>query len=84
MAAQIGDGDRSAESRRILERVARDAQSNGLLGRTMDRARNHIGAADADQRDRIEVWGTRIGRAIGAVVVCALLFWLFSMLVAGA
>ncbi len=50
----------------------------------MDRARNHIGAADADQRDRIEVWGTRIGRAIGAVVVCALLFWLFSMLVAGA
>lgn len=84
MAAQIGDDDRSAESRRILERIARDTRSAGLFGRTMDRARNHIGAADADQQDRVEVWGTRIGRAIGAIAICALLFWIFSLIVAGA
>jgi hypothetical protein len=83
MAADRGDSDRSAESRRILERVAREADS-GLLGRSVARARDHLGAADADQADWAELWGTRIGRTIGAVALCALLFWVFSMLASGA
>jgi hypothetical protein len=82
MAAHKGDSDRSAESRRILERVARD--SSGLLGRTVARARDHFGAADADQADRVELWGTLIGRAIGAVALCAVLLWAASMLASGA
>jgi hypothetical protein len=82
--AETRDGDRSVESRRILERVAREADSGGLLGRTMGRARDHLKAADADQADWAEVWGTRIGRTVGAVALCALLFWGFSLLVAGA
>ena len=35
----------------------------GFLGRGTERARGHLAADDADQNDRIEVWGTRIGRA---------------------
>ena len=58
------DGDRDAESRRILDRVAREEHSGlGFLGRGTERARGHLAADDADQNDWIEVWGTRIGRA---------------------
>jgi hypothetical protein len=84
--AGTSDGDRSAESRRILDRVAREADSSGLdlIGRATGRARNHIAAADADQNDRVELWGTRIGRAIGAVVLVALVIWALSLLAGGA
>lgn len=84
MAADGRDGDQAAESRRILDRVKREAQSGGLFGQTMERARRHIGAADADQSDWAEVWGTRIGRTVGVLAVCILLVWAFSLLVAGA
>lgn len=82
--ADTQNGDRSAESRQILDRVAREAHSGGLFGTIMQRARGHLGAADTDQSDWAEVWGTRIGRTIGAVALCALIFWVLSMLVAGA
>ena len=76
------DGDRHAESRRILDRVAREEAS--LIGRSANRARGHLSAADADQNDRIEVWGTRIGRVVGIVVIIAFCFWALSYLAAGA
>ena len=77
------DGDRHAESRRILDRVAREEQS-GLLGRSAARAQGHFAAVDADQNDRIEVWGTRIGRAIGILVIVAFFVWLIVYLASGA
>jgi hypothetical protein len=84
--AATTDSERSAESRRILDRVAREADSSGLalVGRTVERARNHLGAADADRDDWAEVWGTRIGRGIAAVLTIALIAWAASLLVAGA
>jgi hypothetical protein len=79
------DGDRDAESRRILDRVAREAHSGiGFVGKGAERARSHLAAADADQNDWIEVWGTRIGRTIGIVIVAAFLVWVVSYLAFGA
>ena len=80
--ANSANGDRSAESRRILDRVAKESDSGGfaLLGRTAGRARNHLSAADADQSDWAEVWGTRIGRTIGAAAIVGLLVWALSIL----
>jgi hypothetical protein len=79
------DGDRSAESRRILDRVAREQHSGlGLVGRGTERAREHLAADDADQSDWIEVWGTRIGRSLGVVFIVAFLVWLVNYLVSGA
>ena len=79
------DGDRDAESRRILDRVAREQHSGlGFLGRGTERARGHLAAGDADQNDWIEVWGTRIGRTIGIIVIIAFLVWLVSYLASGA
>jgi hypothetical protein len=79
------DGDRDAESRRILERVAREQPSGrGFLGRSSERALGHLAAEDADQNDWIELWGTRIGRTIGAILIVAFLVWIVSYLASGA
>ncbi|MFU0507189.1 hypothetical protein [Pseudaminobacter sp. NGMCC 1.201702] len=80
------DKDRSAESRRILERVRLEADSGGgsLISRGMRRARNHMTASDADPEDRIEYWGTRIGRILGLIICIGLLAWLLMFVLRGA
>jgi hypothetical protein len=79
------DGERDAESRRILDRVAREQHSVlGFFDRGTKRARGHLNADDADQSDWFEVWGTRIGRMIGVLAVAAFLVWLVIHLSFGA
>ncbi|RUV27780.1 MULTISPECIES: hypothetical protein [unclassified Mesorhizobium] len=70
--------DSDDESRRIIERVARETDPGGtsFMARTAKGARDHVTAADADQSDPIEYWGTRIGRVLGLVVAIGLLIWL--------
>ncbi|MCO5064416.1 MAG: hypothetical protein M9924_08350 [Rhizobiaceae bacterium] len=63
MAKRKGNDD-LAESRRIIGQIE---QESGY-GRAAGRLQAHLTAADADQSDAIETWGTRIGRAIGFVV----------------
>lgn len=52
----------------------------------LDRARDHFGAADARREagdgpvDPIELWGRRIGRALGLVGVLVLLYLLVAQL----
>ena len=80
-----GDRERQDESRRIIDRVAREANSSAfsLLGRSGRRAGNHFAATDADQGDRIEVWGSRIGRVLGLLLTIALFAWLALYLMRG-
>jgi hypothetical protein len=84
--ADPSDREHSAESRRILDQVERESKRGGYfaLDALPGRARDHLKAADADQSDRIEVWGTRIGRMLGPIVIVALVFWALSLLAAGA
>jgi hypothetical protein len=78
------DSDREAESRRILDRVSREAESGGsFVSRTAKRARDHMTAEDADKDDWAEYWGTRIGRGLGIVLLVCLLIWLFLFLMRG-
>ena len=74
--------DEQREARRILERVSTDSESLGTssLARSAIRARDHFAGADADPDDWEEVWGRRIGRIAGAVVVVVLLVWLIRRL----
>jgi hypothetical protein len=72
------DADRNAEeSRRILERIEQESASFGgsWFARTARRARGHFTGADKAGEDPIEVWGTRIGRAIALVLFIALLIF---------
>ncbi|MBA3448686.1 MAG: hypothetical protein H0T56_13995 [Pseudaminobacter sp.] len=80
-----GDDDRDAESRRILDRVAREAESGGssLVSRAVRRARDHVSAADADRDDTIEYWGTRVGRVLGLVLTIGIIVWLVAFVTSG-
>lgn len=74
---QMGSGNKQdqeaeAESRRILDRVGRESEGSSM----MTRMRDHVAATDAEQNDPIELWGTRIGRAIAVTTLTALILWL--------
>ena len=80
MAERKDDRDRSEQARRDLERLS---EEGGLLNTPKlkaktDSVRDHLAAADTDQDDRIEVWGTRIGRWLSVVVFVLLALWLFN------
>jgi hypothetical protein len=64
------------ESRRILERVSRESAAGGMS--VVERAKGHFSAKDADAGDSVEVWGTRIGRFLGLLVLIAMFIWLLS------
>lgn len=80
------DRDRTLESRRILERVSREADSGAMsvVARVARKTRNHVTAGDADADDRIEQIGTRIGRVLGLLLCAGLLLWLLIFLLRGA
>lgn len=74
------DKDRSAELRRIIERLRHEAEPSGLAAS----ARNREGKApDPADRDWAEVWGTRIGRSLGLVLLVALIVWLVQFALRG-
>lgn len=75
-----GDNDRKQESERIIDRIQVESDS-GFINRTTRKLGGHLGAEDVDQNDWAEVWGTRIGRTIGAVVTVAAIIYLFQYLV---
>lgn len=49
----------------------------------LDRVRDHLAAEDADKGDPVEVWGTRIGRALAIVAFVVLILWLIQFLMRG-
>ena len=67
------DRERESESRRIIGRV--DAESEASM---IQRARNHMAGDDADENDRVEIWGTRIGRWLGLAFLIYLVWWLID------
>mgnify|MGYP001057860187 CR=1 FL=1 len=79
------DSDGEKESRRILDRIARESEGGGTsyVSRKAGEMRDHLGAADVDKADRIEHIGTRIGRTLGFVLTIGLILWLVNFLVRG-
>jgi hypothetical protein len=69
-------------ARRDLERLAEQGEIIGTSSMarsakaSLERAGRHLGGADAPQDDPIEVWGTRIGRALGVVFFIGLLIYM--------
>ncbi len=79
------DSDGEKESRRILDRIARESEGGGTayVARKAGKVRDHLTAADVDQSDPIEHMGTRIGRVLGFVLTIGLILWLVNFLVRG-
>jgi hypothetical protein len=70
-----GKEDDTRESRRILDRIDQETGSD-LVSRTGRRLGDHLAAADVDQKDRIEVLGSRIGRTLGFLITVGIIVWL--------
>ncbi|MHB2267582.1 hypothetical protein [Aliihoeflea sp. PC F10.4] len=74
----MSDDRNARESRRIINRVGQETEAS-----MAQRVRDHMEGRDADQNDWAEVWGTRIGRALGLVILLILLWSLFSLITGG-
>lgn len=74
----LNDGE--AEAKRILERVAQESETVGTssVKRVAERVKGHMSANDADENEWAELWGTRIGRTLGAVFVVVLIVYLLK------
>lgn len=83
MNSRKDDGE--TESRRILDRIDKESATGGqgFLARRADRARDHLTGADVDPDDRIEIWGTRIGRGLGLIITIVLVLWLVVYIMGG-
>lgn len=80
MAEPKNHGDREAQ--RILNRVQQESDPSGsLAARATKKMREHVAAGDADHSDWIELWGTRIGRVLGLVLLVVLLVSLARLFV---
>ncbi|MCX2725002.1 hypothetical protein [Roseibium salinum] len=70
--------ERREEALRTLDRIQADSETIGgsTFVRMAERAKSHMSAGDKDDDDRIEVWGTRIGRSLGLVFAIGLAIYL--------
>lgn len=66
------------EALRALDRAQAESETIGesLLARMAKQTQNHLGAADKDPDDPIEVWGSRIGRIGGVIFALGLIVYL--------
>lgn len=78
MAKKPNLTDNEAEAKRILERVAQESETVGTSSakRVAERVKGHMTAQDADENEWAELWGKRIGRALGAIFVVVLIIHL--------
>ena len=70
--SDLSKDDRLRQSQRILGRVNDEMQVSGLG----TRLEHHFAAREADQSDRVEVMGRRIGRALSLLLCLGLIVWL--------
>jgi hypothetical protein len=84
MTGRSDDEARRDEAEAILRRVRQETepQTGATAERLVLGARRHFWGGDADPADRIEVWGTRIGRLAGLAVFVVLAVILVSQLMA--
>lgn len=76
------DEERAREAKRVLDRVSRESETiaTSSLARVARQATDHISGADADQDDKVELWGKRVGRSLGIVAAIVLLVMLINWL----
>jgi hypothetical protein len=70
----MGRENDERESRRIIDRVGAETEAS-----MAKRAQDHMAGRDADENDWVEVWGTRIGRWLGLLLLVYILWSLFDL-----
>ena len=74
------ESSREREAKRILDAasVQSDITGSSLYERSLQKASNHLNAADKEDEDWIEQTGTKIGRWVSLVLFIGLILWLAS------
>ncbi len=72
------DAEKVRRAKEALKRVELDSETAGTssLVRMAEKSRAHFSADDANQDDRVEVWGRRIGRGLGLIFLIGLIVYL--------
>ncbi|MBL4786857.1 MAG: hypothetical protein JKY49_15700 [Cohaesibacteraceae bacterium] len=70
------------KSDQILRRVDAESEQIGTssFARVANKAKDHFSAVDIDEKDSIEVWGTRLGRGLALIVMFFLIYYLANQL----
>ena len=78
------EDERQIEAQRILKRVERESEQVGdsSMARTAKKVQDHFLASEAQDDDRIEVLGKRIGRILSVIVFVFLAIFLFNTYIA--
>lgn len=74
--------EQSRQAQKDLDRVNTEGDlvnTPHLKGKSKS-VKGHFMAEDVDPSDRIEVWGSRIGRILSLIAVFMLLMWLVDFL----
>lgn len=73
------DDETTKDARKQLDRLSREGglMASPALRNRVDSVRDHFKATDADQTDRIELWGTRIARVLALIGFIILAAWLY-------
>ncbi len=67
------------ESERILERIAQESETVGTssMRRVSNRVSDHL-SGEADPENKVEIWGTRIGRGLGIIFFVGLAIYMIK------
>lgn len=70
--------ERQREAKAALNRLDQQTETLGssAFARMADKAAGHFSAQDRDKDDKIELWGTRIGRIAGLIFAIGLVIYL--------
>lgn len=79
MSTKNKDQQTADKAKRDLDRVSAESDTLGTsaMARMAKKTSDRFSAADVDQDDKIEVWGTRIGRGAGLIFAIFLAIYLF-------
>lgn len=69
------------KGRRLIDRA--NSESGGILASHLARAARHFSADDTNPKDRVEVWGRRVGRALALLFLVVLAIFVVVTLIQG-
>ena len=76
------DDETVRRAKRTLDRLGEEGgmSATPVMKSAANSVREHFAARDADNTDKIEVWGTRIARLLALLALGGLVIWLIGQI----
>ena len=78
----MNDDETVRQAKRTLDRLGEEGgmSATPVMKSAANSVRDHFTARDADNTDKIEVWGTRIARLLALLALAGLVLWLIGQI----